>query len=233
VLLNFMDEIAAFPLPGCREPLSSYSHMVGAVVFAVLASVLLRRGRGDWIRTSSLLIMAFASVLLLILSSAYHLCWPGPTRAFMVRADVSAVFLLIAGSMTPVHAILFQGLSRWLPLILIWIAATAGIVWRMIYYESIPGSVGIWIFLLFGWGSAITAVVLWKKFGWAFVQPALHAGLAYTLGALILLFHGPTLVYGVVGPHELWHIAVLAGLSLHWRFVFQFASGLRPTPVAA
>lgn len=228
-----MEEIATFPLPGCREPLSSYSHMVGAVVFTVLAAVLIRRGRGDWVRTSSLLVMALSSVLLLILSSTYHLCWPGPMRDLMVRADISAVFLLIAGSMTPIHAILFTGRSRWLPLVIIWTAATGGILLRMIFYESVSGSVGILIFLLFGWGSAITAVVLWRRFGLAFVQPALRAGMAYTVGAIVLLFHFPTVVSGVIGPHELWHIAVLSGLGLHWQFVFQFASGLRPIPMAS
>ena len=225
-----MDEIAMFPLPGCREPLSSLSHLFGACVFAVLAAGLIRRGRGDWVRTSSLVIMAVASVLLLVLSSLYHLFWPGPMRELMVRADISAVFLLIAGSMTPVHAILFSGRSRWMPLLVIWTAAFAGIMLRMIFYENVKGSVGVAIFLLFGWGSVITAFVLWRRFGLAFVKPAILAGASYTLGALVLLFHEPTLVTGVIGPHELWHIAVLSGLGLHWHFVFQFASGRVPVP---
>ena len=42
---------------------------------------------------------------------------------------------------------------------------------------------------------------------------------------LLELFHGPTLVTGIMGPHELWHLAVLSGLSMHWRFVYQFAAG--------
>lgn len=226
-----MDEIATFPLPGCREPLSSFSHMMGAVVFAILAAVLIRRGRGDWVRTTSLVVMAVCSVLLLILSSAYHLCWPGPMRTFMVRADIAAVFLLIAGSMTPVHAILFRGPSRWLPLVLIWTLAAFGILLRLMFFESVTQSVGIAIFLMFGWGSVITAIVLWRRFGLKFVKPAIFAGLAYTIGAIILMFHFPTLVRGVIGPHELWHIAVLSGLGLHWQFVFQFASGPRPIPL--
>jgi hypothetical protein len=104
-----IDDIAVFPLPGCREPLSSLSHMLGAFVFAAMAILLIRRGRGDWVRTTSLVVMAASSVLLLLLSSAYHLTWPGPVRDFLLRADVAGIFLLIAGSMTPVHAILFSG----------------------------------------------------------------------------------------------------------------------------
>lgn len=223
-----IDGIAVFPLPGCREPLSSLSHMVGAGVFTAMAVLLIRRGRGDWVRTASLFVMAASSVLLLLLSSAYHLTWPGPAREFLLRADVAGIFLLIAGSMTPIHAILFDGRSRWLTLVLIWTIAVVGILLRMIYHEFVTDAVGVSIFLLCGWGSLVTAIILWRRYGWKFMKPAVLAGTSYTLGAIVLLFHGPTLVHGVMGPHELWHIAVLIGLSMHWRFVFQFASGPDP-----
>lgn len=220
-----MREIEVFPLPCFREPMSSLSHLLGAALFTALAVVLVRRGRGDWCRTVSLAVMAFSTVQLLVLSGLYHMSWPGPLRQIMVRADVSGVFLLIAGSLTPVHVILFRGVTRWGPLALAWTAAFIGIILRMVFFDSVSGEAGIAIFLLFGWGSAVTAAVLWQRFGWAFVQSAVWAGLAYTAGAIVLTLHRPTLVAGLVGPHELWHLAVLTGLGLHWRFVFQFASG--------
>jgi len=223
-----IDGIAVFPLPGCREPLSSLSHMLGAAVFAAMAILLIRRGRGDWVRTTSLVVMAASSVLLLLLSSAYHLVWPGPAREVLLRADVAGVFLLIAGSMTPIHAILFTGHARWLALVLIWTVAVVGILLRMVYHEFVTDAVGVSIFLLCGWGSLITAIILWRRYGWKFMKPAVLAGTSYTLGAIVLLVHGPTLVQGVMGPHELWHLAVLGGLTMHWKFVFQFASGADP-----
>lgn len=228
-----IDDIAVFPLPGCREPLSSLSHMLGAFVFTAMAILLIRRGRGDWVRTASLVVMAASSVLLLLLSSAYHLTWPGPVRDFLLRADVAGIFLLIAGSMTPVHAILFSGRSRWIALVLIWTTAVLGILLRMIYHEFVTDAVGVSIFLLCGWGSLVTAIILWRRYGWGFIKPAVFAGASYTLGAIVLLFHGPTLVHGILGPHELWHFAVLCGLSMHWRFVFQFASGPDSTLAAS
>ena len=228
-----IDDIAVFPLPGCREPLSSLSHMLGAFVFTAMAILLIRRGRGDRVRTTSLAVMAASSVLLLILSSAYHLSWPGPVRDFLLRADVAGIFLLIAGSMTPVHAILFTGRSRWLALVLIWTTALLGILLRMIYHEFVTDAVGVSIFLMCGWGSLVTAIILWRRYGWGFIKPAVFAGASYTLGAIVLLLHGPTLVQGVLGPHELWHFAVLCGLSMHWRFVFQFASGPDSTLAAS
>jgi hypothetical protein len=56
----------------------------------------------------------------------------------------------------------------------------------------------------------------------------LFGGIAYTLGAIVLMLNWPILIPGVVGAHELWHFAVLVGLGLHWAFIFQFAGGLPP-----
>jgi channel protein (hemolysin III family) len=154
-------------------------------------------------------------------------------REFMVRADISAIFLLIAGSMTPVYAILFDGISRWLPLVFIWVFALAGILLRMVFYDVLDGPIGISIFLMFGWTGVFIFVVLWRRLGWNFVQPAFYGGVAYTLGALVLLFQGPTFLPGVLGPHEFWHLAVLGGLACHWKFVFQFAAGPKLIPMAS
>jgi len=223
-----MSEITAFPLGGIREPFSSLSHAVGFCLFLVLGIQLVLRGRGNFLRMSSLGVMAYASLQTLVLSSLYHMQWPGPWREFMLRADVAGIFLLIAGCITPVHIILFEGKERWLPLSIAWVAAIGGMTLRMMYFDHLPNFVGIASFLVFGWGGAITAVVIWQRFGWRFVSSAVMAGLSYTVGAIVLINRTPTLVEGIIGPHEIWHLAVLAGLGLHWRFVFQFASGNLP-----
>lgn len=223
-----MRDIDVYAFRMCREPVSSLSHFIGAVVFSAMTVFLLRRGRGDWGRVLSLTILAATTVLLLVLSGLYHVLWPGEARQLLSRADVSAVFLLIAGSLTPVQFILFRGPSRWIPLAIMWMVALIGICMRMLYFETLSGEVGIALFLAMGWGGAITPVVLCDRYGWNFVRLGVLSGLSYTLGAMILALHRPTVVAGLIGPHELWHLAVLIGLGLHWAFVFQFASGQLP-----
>jgi uncharacterized membrane protein YeaQ/YmgE (transglycosylase-associated protein family) len=124
--------------------------------------------------------------------------------------------------------ILFRGPARSVPLIFAWTVALGGILLRMLYFDRLPNIAGILIFLVLGWGGAVTAAVVWHRFGWRFVRSAVLAGLVYTIGAISLLAHRPMIVDGFIGPHELWHLAVLSGLGLHWNFVFKFASGLRP-----
>ena len=223
-----MDGIHSFPISGVREPFCSLSHLVGASVFAALSVASLERGRGDRVRFISLAVMAVATVQTLVVSSIYHTLWPGWHREFMLRADVAGIFLLIAGSITPVHAILFRGWGRWMPLILIWSVALGGMVLRILYFDTLPNWMGIPIFLGLGWGCAITAAVVWQRFGWRFIRAGILAGLAYTVGAIVLATQRPILMEGLIGPHELWHVAVLCGLGLHWHFVFQFAAGMSP-----
>ena len=220
--------IDVYPWLGCREPFSALSHLIGAGIFAGVAYHVTKKGVGDRLRAASLAAFGVCSVSLLLVSGIYHLFWPGPLRSVMLRIDVAAVFLLIAGSMTPVHAILFAGISRWAALLLIWCVAIGGIIWRILFCEETPGPAGIAFFLLFGWGSVITASVLWRRYGWDFVRPAVLSGLAYTIGAIGLMLHRPILIPGIIGPHEIWHLAVLCGLGLQWLFVNQFAAGQIP-----
>ncbi|HEY0983633.1 MULTISPECIES: PAQR family membrane homeostasis protein TrhA [unclassified Schlesneria] len=216
---------------GVREPFCSLSHYLGAGVFAGLTIPLIRQGRGDPVRVAGLATFGIATVILLLLSGTYHIFWPGPLREFFLRADVAAVFLLIAGSMTPVHTILFTGLARWGALVLIWFVAITGILWRLLFCGTSPGVTGIAFFLLFGWGSVFSAIVLWRRYGWKFVKPAVLSGLAYTIGAIVLIRRDPALVPGWIGSHEIWHVAVLCGLALHWQFVSQFACGHGPAEI--
>lgn len=224
-LVRDLHHIDAMPWLGCREPFNSVSHLLGSAVYAGLAHRFILLGRGDWVRMISLSVMAISSVLLLLASGMYHLCWPGPLREVMLRVDVVGVFILIAASMTPGQAILFSGLSRWASLTLIWAVAILGIIWRLLYWDTTHGMPAIIVFLIFGWGSLISGIILWRRFGWEFVRPAILSGLSYTSGALVLMAHRPVLVPGVIGPHEIWHFAVLLGIGLQWYFISQFASG--------
>ncbi len=220
-----MDDITVYGIPGFREPVSCFTHLIAAVVFAIVGYHLVKRGRGSWHRTLSLSVMAFSTVFLLSMSAVYHMLGPGTGRYVMRQLDIAAIFALIAGTVTPVHTILFSGFNRWGPLLLAWSVAATGITLRTVFSESLPDGVGTGIFVLLGWGGVISFFLLWKRYGFAFVEPLLWGGVAYTVGAITLGLNWPTLIPRVVTAHEVWHIAVLVGLSLHWVFVFQFASG--------
>jgi channel protein (hemolysin III family) len=215
-------------IPGFSDPVSSLSHLAAAVVFAILSGFLIARGRGDARRVTSLAVFAFSCVLLLSLSGVYHLLTPEtPARAVLMRLDHAAIFVLIAGSFTPVHVILLR--QRWHGHLLAWIwtAAIAGLTLKTIYFNAVPAWLGLLMYLGLGWLGVISTVALARSFGVRFVLPLVWGALAYTFGALADFANWPTLIPGVVGPHEIFHLAVIAGVSFHWAFISSIASGRR------
>lgn len=216
-----MHEICVSPLFGMREPFSALSHLLGACVFAALTVELIRRCRGNLRLIASFGIMAYTTVQTLVCSSLYHIYWPGPWREFFLRADVAGIFLLTAGSWTPVHTILFRGRWRWAPLVIGWSVAITGALMKLTEFSDTAGHSGIIVLMVFGWGSAITTAKLWRERGWNFVRSPVLCGLTYTVGAVMLLLNQPTLIPSVIGPHEVWHVAVLCALGLTWQVHFR------------
>ncbi len=220
------DDLEILGFAGIGDPVSSITHLAGAAVFACLSVFLLRRGRGHDGRLAVLGIFAFSCVLLLTLSGVYHLFSPGGSGRFVFqRLDHAAIFILIAGTFTAVHGILFRGVLRWGVIAAIWAGAAAGVVLKTAFFDDVSEWFGLSLYLLFGWSGIISGLVLWSRFGWSFVRPLVWGGLAYTSGALLEFLREPLLIPGVVGSHEIFHAAVLAGVGCHWKFIHQFAGG--------
>lgn len=216
-------------IPGFSDPVSSLTHLAGAVVFAVLGGFLIARGRGDARRVLSLAVFAFSCVLLLSMSGVYHLLTPETAaRGVLMRLDHAAIFVLIAGSFTPVHVILLRDRWQWHLLAWIWLAAIAGLTLKTVYFDATPLWLGLLMYLGLGWLGLISTIALARSFGVRFVLPLVWGALAYTLGAVAEFLGWPMLVPGVIGPHEVFHLAVLAGISFHWAFIRGIAPGGRP-----
>lgn len=225
-----IDLVDVYGLPGFREPVSSILHLLGAVFAAGYAPALVRRGLRHGCNPWPLILFAFACVLLLSLSGVYHMFSPvGSVRPIMKRLDVAAIFVLIAATATPLYVQLFKGKARWILLLSIWTVAIAGLTLRTIYFDSFSPWFGLGIFLAMGWMGSVAALVIWRRYGFSYMRWLVAGGLAYTLGAIGLGLKWPTPIPGFVGPHEVWHVAVLVGIACHWTFIWQVAGG-PPTP---
>ena len=215
-------------IPGFSDPVSSLTHLTAAVVFAILGPFLVARGSGGALRAISLAVFAFSCVLLLSLSGVYHLLTPETAaRGVLLRLDHAAIFVLIAGSFTPVHAILLRDRWHWHLLAWIWGAAIVGLTLKTVYFDSVPQWLGLMMYLGLGWLGVISSIALARRFGVRFVLPLVWGALAYTFGAVAEFLGWPVLIPGVVGPHEIFHLAVVAGISFHWAFIRGIARGER------
>jgi len=157
------------------------------------------------------------------MSGVFHLLEPNTTgRDVLQRLDHAGIFLLIAGTFTPIHGIMFTGWWRWGMLLPIWAIAITGLTLKTIFFDGFPEVFGLSMYLGLGWLGVISAVVVKRRFGFNMIKPLIYGAIAYSSGAVTEFLRTPILIPGIIGPHELFHIAVLFGLGFHFYFVYQF-----------
>lgn len=219
-----MSDHPLLSIPGFTDPVSSLTHLIGAGVFAVLSVPLVRHGwragHTPW-RVASLMTFAASAVFLLSMSGVYHMMETGGmARQVMQRLDHAGIFILIAGTFTPIHAILFKGPWRWGMLAFIWTLAIAGVTLKTIFFGATGTTLGLALYVGMGWVGALSMYAIWRRFGPRMVFHLAMGGLVYTIGAGVELLEPRELVAGVIRAHELFHVACLGGLAFHWRLVW-------------
>ncbi len=230
-----MNEYGIDPIASIAEPVASITHLVGAVLFALLSvPLLVRAWRGPAerqspvprkVRVISVGVFSASVVLLLTISGLYHLAaFKTETRAMLLKLDYAAIFVLIAGTFTPACVILLRRHEGWAGLAFIWTAVVVGVILKNVNSTIDPFAI-YYVFLGLGWVGVLAIAVVWRRLGPSFVEPAVLGGVAYTAGAAFQISFRPVVIPGIIGPHELLHIAVLIGIACHWRFVYQFADG--------
>ena len=212
------DGLDIIALPCFAEPFSSLSHIAAALVVLVWGGALVWRGRGY---RSSLALFVFCAVFLLSMSGLYHSATPGSVaRRVFQRLDHAGIWLLIAGSFTPVHMLLFERLFwRWGVLSLVWVIAVAGLTLKTVFFEQMSEELGLALYLGLGWFGVVSGVRGLRLYGARELVPVAVGGFAYSAGALVDYLGWPVAVRGVIGPHELFHIGVIAGLFAHMAFI--------------
>jgi channel protein (hemolysin III family) len=222
-----MDDLAgrdalADPTPflGIADPVSAFTHLGGAVAFAVLGVGLVLRARGNGLRVAAVCVYVAGVVFALAASGVFHLLARDTTaREVLQVVDHAGIFFLIAATYTPVHIVEFKGVMRWGVLAFVWSGAVAGIVLKFVFFADIPVWVSLMLYLGLGWVGLISATALYRQVGLAPLTPLIGGALAYTLGAALEFAQVPTFASGVVGPHEIFHLLVLVGVGLHWTYI--------------
>src|SRR4029078_11937758 len=115
-----------------------------------------------------------------------------------MRLSAAAIFVLIAGSFTPVHAILLH--ARWHRLLLaaILTAAIAGLTLKSVYFTTMPEGLGLMLYLGLGWLGVISTVAIARRFGLRFILPLVWGALAYTISAVAAYGRSPDVVSRVL-----------------------------------
>lgn len=209
---------------GFADPVSSWTHFIAAFAALFGAGFLFARGRGNGARIFSLMIFSFTLVFLFSMSAVFHLLEHGcVARDVMQRLDHAGIWLLIAGTFTPMQIILFRRYWRWTILTTVWILAITALVLEVVFFKSFPEAVLLSLFLGLGWIGAISGYAFRRSFNDSSISLLAAGGLFYSIGAIFDFIRWPILIDGIIGPHEVFHLFVILGALSHWLFIYHWS----------
>ena len=146
-------------------------------------------------------------------SAAYHrVAWSVPARKRMKRLDHSMIFVLIAGTYTPLCLLALSGAWSVVMLATVWAGAIIGIVLKQFNIDGLRRVSGF-LYITLGWISIVTLPQLFHTMSVAAFTLVVVGGLLYTVGAIVFAVKRPDPNPAVFGYHEIWH-AFTAGAGL-------------------
>ena len=213
---RFMDVI--------KEPFCGLSHGAGAILSVAALVVLLIAARGRPWHTVAFTIYGLSLLLLYTASTLYHSVRGGPALCDRLRRlDHSAIFLLIAGSYTPVCLVTLRGVWGWSLLSIVWALAFVGIALSMLG-KTEPEWPRVTLYVIMGWLAMVAFAPLREALSPAGLGWLIAGGVVYSLGTLIFATDRPHLWPGRFSAHDLWHIFVLGGSACHFVVMLYFVA---------
>jgi hemolysin III len=156
-------------------------------------------------------------------SALYHrVTWTTSARRRMRRLDHAMIFLLIAGTYTPVGLLVLHGTLGAVVLAVVWGGALVGIVLQLAWTTA-PRWLGGTVYLALGWVAVAAMPQLFARLGVAGGLLVVVGGLVYSAGAAVYALRRPDPVPAVFGYHEVFHLLVIAGVAAHFLAISLFA----------
>ncbi len=199
--------------------------MAGAAISlaGLITLVILERGRV--VPMTAVSIYGVSLILLYTLSAVYHSLKVSPAmEKSLQRLDHIAIFLLIAGTYTPICLITLHGGAGWRLLTAVWSLAAIGIA-VILFWRTHPHWLRVTVYVLMGWLAATALPAMLASLGVAGIGWLIAGGLAYTGGIYFYAMENRRLRwFPLLNGHEIWHLFVLAGSSCHFILIFCFVA---------
>jgi len=170
-------------------------------------------------------VYAIGLVALFGVSGTYHRGrWSDARRRFMQRLDHGTIFVMIAGSYTPLCLLVLEGWVRWTMLTVAWAGAAAGFVLSFTGGKVSRIAKGT-LYIALGWASTLAAPQLWRNLSAAELALIAVGGVLYTVGSVFLLTRWPDPFPRVFGYHEVWHVLVVVAVACHFAAITSVVAG--------
>lgn len=202
-----------------KDPFCGISHAVGAVLSVAGLVALLALAHGRPRLTVGFAVYGVSLILLYSASALYHsLTLAEHHVARLQRCDFVGIFLLIAGTYTPVCLVVLRGVWGWSLLGAEWGMAAVGIA-GILFLRRMPAWLRVTLYVVMGWLAVIAIAPLRRHLPPSAMTWLLAGGIAYTVGTVFYATEWPNLWPGKFEAHDLWHVFVLGGSACHFALM--------------
>lgn len=209
-----------------REPVNGLTHIVAALLAVGGLGLLLYLGRGSTNKLIVLGIYGLSLILMFSTSAAYHSIDAKPrTMDLLRKLDHLAIYLLIAGTYTPICLYYLPVAWRTSLLVTIWMLTAIGIAVKLFIINA-PRWLTAGVYLLMGWLGAIAASDVLSLIPLGVLFWLITGGVFFTIGAVIYITGRPNPYPGRFGFHEIWHIFVILGAFSHFVIMAAYIAPL-------
>jgi hemolysin III len=211
---------AAVP-PKVKPRLRGVLHEVAFFVALVVGVLLVIYADGTRASVAAA-VFAGSVVAMLGASALYHrVTWSVRARPWMRRLDHAGIYLLIAGTYTPVGLLTLRGTLREVVLAVVWVGAAAAILMKFVWVGG-PKWLSAVTGIVLGWAGVAAMPQVARRAGVAAVVLLGIGGLAYTVGAVVYARRRPDPVPAVFGYHELFHALTLVAVTCQYVAIAFF-----------
>ncbi|WP_194767695.1 PAQR family membrane homeostasis protein TrhA [Tamlana sp. I1] len=199
-----------------EEKLNAFSHALG-VVFGIVALVLLIQhdsGKSDW-SLFSVIVYGLSIIILFSASTLYHSIKYGPWKQFFRIIDHICIYLLIAGTYTPVTLIALHQSLGWPLFYTVWGIAFVGMILKLFFTGRFE-VISTLLYVVMGWLIIFDISNLSQSIGSDGIWLLCAGGLCYMFG---IIFYA---VQKIPYHHLIWHLFVLAGAICHFLMIFYY-----------
>lgn len=206
-----------------QNPVRGLLHGGAAVASVIGLGFLLARAWDRPVAVIGALVFGVTLLVMYTVSSLYHsVPWSAVWKRRLQKIDHAMIYLLVAGTFTPIALASLTGAGLALALSLVWALAIAGILLKVLLPGTKTG-LSVTLQMVMGWLAVIWMPQIFSSLGLVATLLIALGGLAYTTGAIVFATSRPKLFPRVFSHHELFHALVVTGSTLHFVAILIYA----------
>ena len=200
-----------------EEFANAFTHSIGAL-FSIYAIVMLAVNSHNGLEVASTAIFGSTLFILFQSSALYHAMVNQTAKKVFQKIDHSAIFMLIAGTYTPILLLVVPFPLSVALLAMTWYLAITGIIYSCLTLKFKYLSTGL--YLVMGWLSLFLAYYIWNNASHSALWWLIGGGLFYSIGCIFYLLRQKFM-------HSIWHLFVIAGAMAHYLAIMEILKSVK------